>query len=211
MTVVCVKDRAITEHRILEAVDRIVATKGFERVGVNAVAQEAGVSKMLIYRYFGGRDGLLVRYILQGDFWSNVEVTFDKKESLRENLKSLFKQQILQLRENISLRRLLRWELITQNSSTDFLFERREAKGYAIIGQICKITQASREEVASLSAILSAALSYLALMSERYPKYSDLELQKATGWQTIEMGIELIIDMWLKRLENSNQKQNNKQ
>ena len=48
-------------------------------------------------------------------------------------------------------------------------------------------------------------------MSERYPKYSDLELQKAAGWQTIEMGIELIIDMWLKRLENSNQKQNNKQ
>ena len=44
------KNRENTERRILAAVDRIVAEKGFEGIGVNAVAQEAGVAKMLIYR-----------------------------------------------------------------------------------------------------------------------------------------------------------------
>ena len=41
MTIVRVKDRAITEQRILKAVDRIVATEGFEGLGITAVAKEA--------------------------------------------------------------------------------------------------------------------------------------------------------------------------
>ena len=46
------KDKELTQEKILEAVDSIIANDGFERVGVNAIAQKAGVSKMLIYRYF---------------------------------------------------------------------------------------------------------------------------------------------------------------
>ena len=47
------KDRNQTERRILDAVGTIVETEGFEAVGVNAVASVSGVSKVLIYRYFG--------------------------------------------------------------------------------------------------------------------------------------------------------------
>ena len=46
------RDRNLTEKRILEAVGKIVEAEGFEAVGVNAVANVSGVSKVLIYRYF---------------------------------------------------------------------------------------------------------------------------------------------------------------
>ena len=42
------KDRETTEKRLLTAVGEIVEESGLESLGINAVAQRAGVSKMLI-------------------------------------------------------------------------------------------------------------------------------------------------------------------
>ncbi len=48
------KSRVRTELAIVRALERLLTKRGFEGLGVNAVAETAGVSKELIYRYFGG-------------------------------------------------------------------------------------------------------------------------------------------------------------
>ena len=53
------RDRAVTEERMLAAVGEVLARDGFHAVGINAIAREAGVDKVLIYRYFGGLGELL--------------------------------------------------------------------------------------------------------------------------------------------------------
>jgi AcrR family transcriptional regulator len=53
------KNRACTEQRLIDAVKCIVRKEGFNGLGVNKVAREAGVSKCLIYRYFGSFEHLL--------------------------------------------------------------------------------------------------------------------------------------------------------
>ena len=52
------RDRARTEAAILSAAERQLADGGFTAFGVNAIARAAGCDKQLIYRYFGGLDGL---------------------------------------------------------------------------------------------------------------------------------------------------------
>ena len=47
------RDRDVTEQRMLKAVGEMIRRDGFEKLGVNAVAAHCGVSKILIYRYFG--------------------------------------------------------------------------------------------------------------------------------------------------------------
>ena len=59
------KNREQTEEKILEAVGSIIENQGFEKVGINAIATEAGISKMLIYRYFGGVEELIAQYLIQ--------------------------------------------------------------------------------------------------------------------------------------------------
>lgn len=59
--------RVLVEHRsrqLLDAAARLMAKAGSETVSMQAVAQEAGVSVGLIYRYFGGKDELLLAIIL---------------------------------------------------------------------------------------------------------------------------------------------------
>ena len=65
------KNRELTEFALLNAVNTLIEDEGFENLGVNAVAAKAGVSKMLIYRYFDSLDGLIAAYnMTTGSTWS---------------------------------------------------------------------------------------------------------------------------------------------
>jgi len=52
-------NREETTERILAAGLALLAEEGFAGLGVNAVARRSSTDKQLIYRYFGGLDGLL--------------------------------------------------------------------------------------------------------------------------------------------------------
>ena len=67
------KNREKTEEKILEAVGSIVESEGFEKLGINTIALKANISKMLIYRYFGGLEGLIVKFVMQKDYWANAD------------------------------------------------------------------------------------------------------------------------------------------
>lgn len=154
------KDRELTERKILDAVGSIIASDGFESVGINVVAQRAGVSKMLIYRYFGGLNGLLSKYLLQKDFWVNTNMNIEKSSDISGSLKQLFREQIRQLRNDIILQRLHRWELSTENQAIRLLREKREQNGNELIRSVSELTHSSSAEIASLASIISAAISY---------------------------------------------------
>ena len=67
------RSRRGTEERIVPAVGTVLERDGFEKVGVNLIARTAGVDKVLIYRYFGGLDGLLTSFGESADIWWTVE------------------------------------------------------------------------------------------------------------------------------------------
>ncbi|MFA6575934.1 MAG: helix-turn-helix domain-containing protein, partial [Nocardioides sp.] len=50
--------------QLLEAAARLMERDGSNAVSMQAVAAEAGVSVGLIYRYFGGKDDLLLAVIV---------------------------------------------------------------------------------------------------------------------------------------------------
>jgi len=69
--------RIETEAELVRAVGRVIDRDGMGKLGVNAVAREAGVDKALIYRYFDGLPGLLRAFGESADFWPTVEEVLD--------------------------------------------------------------------------------------------------------------------------------------
>jgi AcrR family transcriptional regulator len=59
MTARPARNRAATQESLIDAGGEVLARGGFQGFGVNAVARAAGCDKQLIYRYFGGLDGLV--------------------------------------------------------------------------------------------------------------------------------------------------------
>lgn len=196
------KDREATENMLLEAVGELVAEEGFEKLGVNAVAARAGVSKMLIYRYFESLDGLIAAYIRKRDFWINYRPEMPKKKHLAEFLKQMFRGQIERLRNDTTLKRLYRWELMGNNALIAELRQQRETTGLWLVESVSELTGRPPGELAVIATMVSASVSYLALLEENCPAYNGIPLQQNTGWEQYAAGIDALVDLWFGNLKN---------
>lgn len=89
------KNKENTKRRLLDAVGDIIKKSGTGGLGVNKVAKKAGVSKILIYRYFGNLEQLIKTYVLEKDFWTNYKADPYRPDnaSLRENIGNLLLRQ----------------------------------------------------------------------------------------------------------------------
>jgi AcrR family transcriptional regulator len=196
------RDRAATEKRLLDTIGKMIAERGFEKIGINAVSAQSGVSKILIYRYFGTVEGLIVAYIRQYDFWINFPRKLPGREKLADFLKKMFRKQIQQLRNDPILRRLYRWELSTNNAMIDELRQQREETGVWLIDAVSKITGSDQREVAGLATIITSSIDYLAMFEDFCPKYNGISLDKNEGWEQIGSTIDGLIDQWLGQSTN---------
>lgn len=52
-------DPDATKARVLATAARLFYERGVHRVGVDEIAEQAGASKLSLYRYFGSKDGLI--------------------------------------------------------------------------------------------------------------------------------------------------------
>ena len=194
-----IKNRQTTEMNLIKAVDELIEENGFEGLGINAVAAKAGVSKMLIYRYFNSLDGLIAAYIQQHDYWINFDEQLPDEEHIGEFIKEIFKRQIAMLRQSYTLRRLYRWKLTSNNTFIKELREKREAKGVLLVDAVSKLSKHPQKETAAMASILTAAISYLSLLEENCPVFNGINIQTEDGWKELEEGINILIDIWLEK------------
>ncbi|GAA1628128.1 TetR/AcrR family transcriptional regulator [Kribbella alba] len=54
------RDRAAREREILDAAERIFGDRGYQGTSMDDIAAQVGVSKPLIYQYYGSKDGLFL-------------------------------------------------------------------------------------------------------------------------------------------------------
>jgi len=200
------KDKETTKKRLLKSLENIIIEDGFEKVGVNLIATRAEVSKVLIYRYFGSLENMIIEYLSEKDFWINVPTDFPEYENLKEFIKKVFRDQITQLRNNEVIKKLQRWELTKSNSIIDKLRLRQEAKGISLITMVSHLTKHSQEEIASIATILSSSITYLVILSDNCPQYNGIDIQSDKGWEQIAKGVDLLIDIWYEHTIKRNQK-----
>ena len=123
-----------TEKRLLEAVSKVVEEEGFTKIGINRIARQAQCDKVLIYRYFGGLDGLLVAWAKRYDFYSFAYSEFSnqviqaKSSNLREIIKKVLLKQLEYLKENQLMQELYIWELSGNSSFRVIQIERTTAR-----------------------------------------------------------------------------------
>ena len=196
-----IKDREATEKKLFDAVGKIINERGIEKLGVNAIAKEAGVSKMLIYRYFGSIEGIVAEYILKRDYWINISTEMPTFPELSSYLKNMFREQIIQMRNDKLLIRLYRWELSTNNKVVEELRKKREANGVLLVELVSRLTSKPIKEVEVMASLLTASVSYLTMLEDVCPVYNRINIQSDGGWEQISKGIDTLIDNWFSNIE----------
>jgi len=192
------RDREATRTRLIEAVGALLARKGFTGLGINAVAREAGVDKVLIYRYFGGLPGLMAAYAREGDFWPSLEelaggdVTAFVQRPMPERLSALARNYVQAIRHRPITQEIMAWEMVARNELTEELEAVREASAMEMMTLFIPPTE-KETDLAPLMTLVGAALTYLVVRSRNIRWYSGLDLHSEESWRRLEDGVRSMV------------------
>jgi len=195
-----VRDKEETKERILAAVGKLLAESGFQKIGVNAIAREAGIDKVLIYRYFDSLPSLLRIFAYESNYWPSLDelianqASAEGKETLADWMVKLLIALIDELQQRPITQEIMRWELLERNELTAELSRVRDETAIAALN-LLQQKQASPPEadVPAVGAILVAGIIYLLLRSKATNTFFGIDLQSPEGWQRIEQAITLIV------------------
>jgi len=169
------RSRLQTEQKILNAVETLLLEQGYPAVGINAIARQAGCDKVLIYRYFGGFDGLLLAFAETIQLWWEVDdVMSEEAESLKnqplhEYLQTLLKRHALSLQAMPVTLEIMAWEMSEQNNLTIALGRIRAERGMTLIKKIRKHYPQPSFDVGGILGVFGAAINYLVIRTRKSP------------------------------------------
>jgi AcrR family transcriptional regulator len=193
-----VRNRMATSARILRAATELLAEGGFQSFGVNAVARRAGCDKQLIYRYYGGMDGLvdaigteLARYIedkMPVGGHSGFLLTYG---DLVEHLMMLFLES---LRHDPLTRRIIAWEVSDNSPQVRRLAEARaRALGLWIEKVRGAMPPPKGVDHVAVNALLLSAIQHLVLAGATAGRFAGLELATDKHWDRIMQAVKRLV------------------
>jgi AcrR family transcriptional regulator len=185
--------RHATEARIIAAARAILSEEGFDRLGINAVAQRAKVSKELIYRYFGDMTGLVLAAIASRDYWNPEHIAAAGErlagKPLADKAIALILDQARSLRHDPEQQEIRRWEVGLGNEVAVRLGEGREVAGR----MVAELLGDRPDLDPAVFGLLMAGVSFLVLRSKTLGTYLGIDIRSERGWKRWEAAAETII------------------
>lgn len=124
--------------RLIGAVGDTLKEKGYHGLGVNKIALRAGVSKPMVYEYFGNLNGLLKAYICKKDTWMAYFESLELPENpTTEELKRCFirmlQDQFRYFHGDTEMQKLVLWQISEFNPLMRATCEAREREGVRLL------------------------------------------------------------------------------
>lgn len=194
------RDRFATRAALLDSAAAIIASRGLPQLGVNSLAHAANCDKVLIYRYFGGLDGVLAALGAERMLWPRVEIPpddADHDQSLADSVKDLLLEEWAALSSATLMLQSAAAELTTTPNPLGAATSLQRTEFHAQIIAKIKASHAVPPyiDLPALLELLSAALTLFALRaahaenSERTPSFDPATPQ---GWRRIEKMLSAI-------------------
>jgi AcrR family transcriptional regulator len=189
------RDRNRTEEALLNAARALIAEEGFQALGVNKLAARAGVDKQLIYRYFGGLDGVVARVAQDVGFWFGAAPEIDPNGDYATVAKALLGAYLRALRDSKMLRQAVLWELADDSPAARQVEALRSAAFQSWVKKaLGNRTAPAGRDAPALNALLIGAIQYLAVRGDRRGVFAGMSLAADTDWQRLETALFAMID-----------------
>lgn len=185
------RGRLQTEQRILDALGTILLEQGFPAVGINAIARQAGCDKVLIYRYFGGFDELLLAFAETTTLWWETDEIITETATecsaipLPQYLQTLLNRYVAALESRPLALEIMAWEMSEQNNLTNALARSRSERGMELVKRVRSYYQQPNIDIGGILGVFGAAINYLVIrtrkQSQQYKTEEWWRLQQTIG------------------------------
>ncbi len=201
------KHRENTKSAILEAAKEVLAETGFGGFGVNSVARRANCDKQLIYRYFGGLDGLAAA--IGTDLAEQLKSSLgnisqsDRPESYAELVRQMVGGMIRILEENPIMRQINAWEIAAPSLLVAAMSKARSQILLEWVGELRGDLQPPAGiDVAAQNAIMLAAAQQLAMSSSALGEFMAVPLRAEQDWVRIADAFSHFIETGYRNGDN---------
>ncbi|WP_296084341.1 TetR/AcrR family transcriptional regulator [uncultured Agrobacterium sp.] len=193
-----IKDRAATEKAIFAAAKSLLADEGFQGFGINAVARRAGCDKQLIYRYFGGLEGLVSAIGEDLASWVQERIPQDTGGMFLLTYGDLMERLMLSyldaLRADPLVCKIIAWEVSEQTPQVKQLAEARSKALAKWIDRMRGSLQPPKGVDASvMNAMLFAAIQHLVIAGGTNGQFSGVSLKSDKDWDKIATAVKRLV------------------
>ena len=189
------RNRADTTQRIINALEDVLAEQGLEGARINQIAEKAGISKVLIYRYFGGLEGLMEYYVRMGRMYPHfTPAMLDQIRPLHQSdLSKVWYRQAIQMfrymRTSKAAREVLKANVVENDPTADVISKAQDDEITRLVNQLSFI---EGPDTQAISAVILGAMSYLTIQAQNNHTMVGIDLRSEQGWQRVEGAVKLI-------------------
>jgi len=203
-----IRNKERSKKKFLDAVGKILKTKGYAGLKINDIAATAGVDKKMIYTYFGGMDGLMDEYVRTQDFW--VKVTSEEVEKIKPNLedggREFIEQMLLSQFDHVytnkEAQKLLLWTISEPRKSLKKLIDTQEENGEYIFKLLMEDHfKEKMDTYRSIMAIMVSGLYYLNMFSSLNGSlFCGIDTNTPEGREKIKKAVSFMVDKTYENL-----------
>lgn len=198
-TVPTPRDRSQTASRILDAAVQLLLTEGSAALGVNSVARAAGCDKQLIYRYFGGVEGLCAALgDWLGAWWAqrlDLALADVKPASYGELVRYLLLQYLAVLRHDRLARQAILWELLEPDGPAIAIAAARSAALMRwVVRERGELAPPAQMDAAAINALLVSGVTHMVLAAQGRGAAIGLPLAEDADWARLEAAVCRLVE-----------------
>jgi AcrR family transcriptional regulator len=201
------RNRADTEKAIVAAFEKMLRRDGVSSIGINSLAQETGVGKTLIYRYFDSLAGVASRWASESNLWpTDLELIGNDIEAfeklpIEERICMVLCNFVREVRKRPLVIEVLGAELL---SPTDVTRALEAAVSYPGAGVDKYIRPGPDDAVVKdttprLIMTVNSLVAYLCIRERNNPEYLGFDMTKDANWDYVIETITLMTRKMLAR------------
>ena len=196
--------RVRSEQAILDGFEAVLIREGAGGVTMQAVANEAGVAKTLIYKYFESIEGLIKTWAEQREIFVPMEELFPDPDAAAESLHNdpyaFARMQILKQAQHIRNHpvyvELCLAELSGSGPVIDALLKLRYERNEAESKALGETLDGANIPMLLPLMLMPAAITYLAMRARKSPLYAGMiQLDTDEGWDSMMVAVEQVISL----------------
>jgi AcrR family transcriptional regulator len=193
--IIPIHDRETTQDKLVLSVGRIIAERGFAELTAENVAEEAKADRSVIFRTFGGLNGLVAAFGETSHFWPDVnELLSYCERNVEELTPGEVMYEFFRAYSRAILKRPQTLDIMARENLERNRYSRilEQVRVRVALEYFEHMKQDPPEEVdlTALVALVASAVTSMAVRSRTGRFFGGIDLRSEKGWQRIDKTLE---------------------